>query len=60
MTDTIPTNHGNLTIPQIFDVLMWGSYRANRDEGVTHESLLKWGIGNEQMKQKYEKQNSKL
>lgn len=50
----IPTNKGDLTITEIFDVLMWGSYQANRNDGVSHEVLVKWGIGNEAMKIKYE------
>jgi hypothetical protein len=54
MNNTIPTNKGNLTIPEIMDALMWGSYKSNRDQGCTHEMLVKHGIGNESMKLKYE------
>lgn len=52
--DKIPTNKGNMTIPQIMNMLMYGSYKANRDLGVKHETLIKFGIGNEEMKTKYE------
>lgn len=55
----IPTNKGDLTIPGIFDVLMWGSYQANRNDGVSHEVLVKWKIGNEAMKIKYETEKIK-
>lgn len=56
--NTIPTNHGNKTIPEIMDILMWGSYKANRDQGVKHETLVNWGIGNEAMKAKYDAINN--
>lgn len=52
--ETIPTNKGDLTIPEIFDTLMWGSYAANRGYGMTHEQLISIGIGNDAMKAKYE------
>jgi len=52
--NTIPTNHGNLTVPEIMDHLMWSSYRANRNYGCSHESLVKFGIGNDAMKERYE------
>ena len=50
----IPTVGGDKTIPEIMDHLMWCSYKANRGYGVSHESLAKWGIGNDAMKEKYE------
>ena len=53
-TETIPTSQGEKTIPEIMDSLMWGSYAANRGYGMTHEQLMKHGIGNEAMKEKYE------
>lgn len=58
MENTIPTTEGNKTIPEIMNTLMYGSYSANRGYGMTHEQLLSIGIGNEQMKEAYEKQNS--
>lgn len=58
MEDKIPTNHGEKTIPEIFDMLMWGSYKSNRDQGCSHETLVKFGIGNDQMKQRYESLNN--
>ncbi len=54
METKIPTNRGNLTIPEMMDILMWGSYKANRDLGASHENLIKCGIGNDDMKAKYE------
>lgn len=38
----------------MFSALEYGSYAANRDYGMTHEQLLSIGIGNDQMKPKYE------
>ena len=52
--ETIPTSKGNLTIPEIFSQLEYGSYSANRGYGMTHEQLLSIGIGNDEMKKKYE------
>lgn len=52
--NTIPTNHGHKTVPEIMDHLMWSSYRANRGYGCTHEQLVKFGIGNDAMKERYE------
>jgi len=52
--NTIPTNHGNLTVPQIMDELMYSSYRANRGYGCSHEGLVRIGVGNEAMKGRYE------
>ncbi len=54
----IPTNQGLKTIPEIMDALMWGSYKANRDYGCSHELLVKNGIGNDAMKQLYESINN--
>jgi len=51
----IPTSEGDKTIPQIFSSLMYGSYKANRDEGMTHEQLRSIGIGNDMMKATYER-----
>lgn len=52
--NTIPTNQGDMTIPVIMDSLMWGSYKFNRDEGLTHEQLGRLGIGNDAMRERYE------
>lgn len=56
--DELNTNHGNITLPEVMDILMWGSYKANRDIGVKHETLIKFGIGNNEMKLKYESLNN--
>lgn len=55
---TPPTNQGQKTIPEIMDILMYGSYKANRNYGCSHELLVKHGIGNEEMKKKYESENN--
>lgn len=52
--NTIPTNQGHLTVPQIMDHLMWSSYKANRGYGCSHEGLIKIGIGNDAMRDRYE------
>lgn len=52
--DTLPTNEGNKTIPEIMDHLTWCSYKANRGYGCSHELLVKNGIGNETMRQRYD------
>lgn len=39
---------------KVVNSLMYGSYRANRGYGMTHEQLLSIGIGNDAMKAMYE------
>lgn len=55
-SDTLPTSEGDKTVPEIMDTLMWGSYKANRGYGLTHEQLGKLGIGNEAMRLRYEQE----
>lgn len=55
--NTIPTNKGELNIGQILDHLQYSSYAANRGYGMTHEQLVSIGIGNDAMKEKYEREN---
>lgn len=55
--ETLPTNNGQKTIPQIMDSLQYSSYAANRDYGMTHAQLLSIGIGNDGMKFQYESEN---
>ena len=50
----IPTDKGQQTIPEVLNSLMYASYAANRGYGLTHEQLIREGIGNDQMKLKYE------
>jgi hypothetical protein len=52
MESKIP-DKGPKTVTEIMDHLTYSSYRANRGYGVSHERLLKIGIGNKQMKQRY-------
>ncbi len=40
-------------VNKIFDALMYGSYKANRGYGVTHEQLVKIGIGNDEFLARY-------
>lgn len=42
------------TIPQIIDSLMYSAYKANRSYGCSHEGLVRIGVGNEAMKERYE------
>lgn len=42
------------TIPQIMDSLMYSAYKANRNYGCSHEGLVRIGVGNEAMKERYE------
>lgn len=55
----IPTDKGAKSIGEIMDILNYGSYAANRDYGMTHEQLVSIGIGNEQMRDKYNSENIK-
>ena len=52
----IPTSEGDKTIPEIMDCLMWGSYNANRGYGCTHEQLVRFGIGNDSMRERYDRE----
>lgn len=42
-----------MSIDSILDHLAYTSYATNRDAGVKHETLVKWGIGNDGFKEKY-------
>lgn len=52
----IPTSDGLKTIPEIMDNLMWCSYRANRGYGSSSELLIKNGIGNIAMEERYQRE----
>lgn len=54
MTNSIPTTEGNKPIPQIMDSLMYSAYKANRNYGCSHEGLVRIGVGNEAMRERYE------
>ena len=41
-------------VDEIMSSLMYSSYAANRGYGLTHEQLVKIGIGNNAMRLKYE------
>lgn len=49
----------NINEKEIFDALAWGSYWSNRDGGVSHESLAKWGIAKPGFKEKYDSLKTK-
>lgn len=50
----IPTDKGHMTTDKIMNTLMWGSYKANRDAGLSHDQLINIGIGNNDFKIRYE------
>lgn len=53
--ETLPTTEGDKTIPQILNKLGYACYEYNRDEeGMSHEQLVKIGLGTEEFKQYYE------
>ena len=47
-----------IKIDKIIDSLMYSSYEANRGYGLTHNQLVNIGIGNEEMRLKYELENN--
>ena len=47
------TNQGKMTGNQIVDHLTWCSYKAQRDYGISHERLMKIGLGTKEMDAKY-------
>lgn len=42
----------------IYNELMYSSYAANRDYGMTHESAVKIGLGNTERLLRYNKENN--
>jgi len=56
MESKIPTSEGQQTIPEIMDHLAWCAYKANRGYGCSHEGLVRIGLGNEAMRQRYERE----
>lgn len=54
MENKIPTREGEKTIPEIMDHLTWTAYKANRGYGLTHEQLVKIGIGNDSYRERYD------
>jgi hypothetical protein len=56
--ETLPTSEGDKTIPEIMDCLMWGSYNANRGYGCAHEQLVRFGIGNDSMRERYDREQT--
>ena len=54
----IPTDKGLKSPSEIVDTLMYGSYKANRGYGMTHEKLVGIGIGNDAMKERYESETN--
>lgn len=52
------TNCGEFTAQEILEHLQYDSYFTQREYyGMTHEQLVKAGIGNDQFKIKYESEN---
>lgn len=52
--NTIPTGHGALTVPEIVYQLQYSTYKFNREKGMTHDRLISIGVGDDDMKIKYE------
>lgn len=44
----------SVTAPNLINELCYSSYAANRDAGMTHEQLVVIGVGDSDMKEKYE------
>jgi hypothetical protein len=62
METPLETNLGLMKPMQILDHLTYISYATQRDHGMTHEQLIKIGLGNEAMKTMYDQEqpNSSL
>lgn len=56
--DKLPTDQGLQTIPEIFSALMYSSYEANRGLGMSHEALVRIGVGDDACRIKYESNNN--
>lgn len=52
----IKTNLGDKTPLEIVDHLTYISYATQRDHGMSHESCIRIGLGNESMKKLYEQE----
>lgn len=50
----IPTDRGDVTPESLCNSLVYASYEANRGCGMSHESLVRLGIGNDAFKKRYE------
>ena len=46
------------SIVHIMDTLLYSSYKANRDLGMTHEAAVRIGIGKPEFKVKYESESN--
>ena len=44
----------NPTLKDSFFSLSFDAYSSFRDKGVTHSTLVKWGIGNDELRERYE------
>lgn len=55
---SIPTSTGKKSIEEILDNLNYSSYKVQRNEGMEHDVLVRWDIGNEKFKERYEKEKS--
>ena len=50
----IPTQEGAFSAENLCESLTYANYKANRSYGMSHESLVRLGIGNNQFKNMYE------
>jgi hypothetical protein len=49
--------HDPKNIKPVINSLMYGAYKSNRDQGMSHEWTVRLGFGNDAMKALYEQQN---
>lgn len=54
METKVKTNEGEKSISEIVVSLSYVSYATNRGYGMSHEALVRIGIGNDSFKQMYE------
>lgn len=55
--ETLPTNHGEKTIPEIMDILAYSSYKVQRDNGLSYEICAKWYKNHKNFEIKYQQEN---
>lgn len=52
--ETLKTEQGEMQIHQVIESLTYISYATNRDYGMSHEALVRIGLGNDVFKSAYE------
>lgn len=51
------TGRGEMTMPQFIFEISYSAYASNRLDGMTHEQLVRIGLGNDAMKDRFEKEH---